>query len=72
MDQDYLTANMYLKLKENEPKSIQNYYFKLFFKHLSQNSYTDFDYCTRKDNLIVAHSKLNRVKNILNTVKYLY
>jgi hypothetical protein len=53
---------MYQRIKENEQKSIQNYYFKLFFKHISTNNYIDFDYDTKNDLLLVLYNKMNRVK----------
>ena len=56
---------MYTKINEYDPKSIQNYYFKLFFKHISNSQYIDFDYDTKKDLLIVANAKMNRVKFII-------
>lgn len=58
---DYLTVNMFTRIKENDPKSIQNHYFKLFLKHITSNIYIDFDYDWKNDQLLVAHSKMNRV-----------
>ena len=62
---------MYLRIKENEQKSIQNYYFKLFFKHITTNSYIDFDYDPKNELLLVSHTRMSRVKKLLKLVEHL-
>ena len=62
IDLDYLTVNLYMKLKEFDSKPMTSYFFKIFFKHINNNNfYNDFDYDTKNDYLIASHADLNKV-----------